>query len=149
MAHQHVQKKLSDDPVVRGHETSDADARSVFISGLGLSVGLMVFGFLFSWVFYFVFKEQSPDAGAPVHTFVTPDSSSMPPTPRLQADAAVNLTPFVQEQESVLVRYAWVNEDSGIARIPIERAMELLVIQGLPVNESMPSQTNRIAVVRK
>lgn len=131
MTHEH--KKLSNDPIERGHETSDADAKSVFISGLSLSLGLMVFGLLFSWGTYKVFKARTSAPGAPARTFVVPDSSALLPLPRLQADPHVALVPFVKSQDSILASYGWVNKDSGIAKIPIERAMELVVKKGLQV----------------
>ena len=37
-----------------------------------------------------------------------------------------------------LQRYGWVSEEEGIAHIPIERAMRLLVERGLPAAEAAP-----------
>jgi hypothetical protein len=133
MTHEH--KKLSDDPTIRGHETSDANAKSVFISGIGLSLGLVLFGFLFAWGTYKVFQANTVSPGDPARTLVDADSSAMPPLPRLQADPHVTLVPFVKNQDSILASYDWVNKDSGIARIPVERAMKLLVKQGLAVQQ--------------
>jgi hypothetical protein len=36
-------------------------------------------------------------------------------------------------EEKSLYSYGWVDEKAGIVRIPIERAMDLLVQRGLPV----------------
>jgi hypothetical protein len=124
--------KLSNDPVKRGHETSDANAKSVTINGIGLSVGLMVFGILFCWGVYALLKPYSPTPGEGPRTFATVDSTNLPPLPRLQADPEITLAPFVEEQEARLNSYGWVNKDSGIVHIPIERAMKLTVERGLP-----------------
>jgi len=40
---------------------------------------------------------------------------------------------FLMNQEKQLHSYGWVDEKDGVARIPIERAMELIVQRGLPV----------------
>ncbi len=130
MAHEH--KKLSDDPVVRGHETSDADAKAVTISGIILSFGFLVIGILLSWGVYVYFKGLAPVPDAPPQTVVVPDTSVAPPLPRLQADPHVELIPFVADQEKRLNSYG-ASPDSGFARIPISDAMKAVVQQGLPV----------------
>lgn len=132
MAHSHDHKKLSDDPIVRGHETSDVDPKSVFVSGLVISIGLTVVGMLIAWGAYIAFKSQATVPGGSPRTFVVPDEGKLPPAPRLQADPHVSLVPFIQNQDSVLASFGWVNKDSGIAKIPIERAMKIVVQQGLP-----------------
>ncbi len=133
MKHDHEHKPLSTDSVTRGHETSDVDTRAVTISGLVVSLGLMTVAILFSAGMYIVFKSNSPAPNSPANTFVVADSTKLPPMPRLQSDPGVTLAPFVQSQDSILASYGWVNKDSGLARIPIERAMDLVVKKGLPV----------------
>lgn len=139
MAH-HQEKPRSTEAVPAGHETSDANVKAVFYSGIGLSIGLMTFGLLLSWGIYAIYKSRTPDPGAPARTFVVPDSTTLPPLPRLQSDPHVALVPFLRAQDSLLTSYGWVNKDSGIARIPIERAMELIVKSGLPVQTGTPSK---------
>jgi hypothetical protein len=129
----HGHEELSNDAVQRGHETSDANAKSVTINGLALSFGLMVVGILFCWGLYAAFKSYSPTPEEPPKTFAAIDSTSLPPLPRLQADPGLNLEPFLQEQREKLNRYGWVSRDSGIVHIPIERAMELVVKMGQTV----------------
>ncbi len=126
-------KHTPDHSVKRGFETSDVSAKTVTLAGLALSAGLMIAGILFSWALYSVFKSHAPQQGAAPRTFVLPDTSSLPPVPRLQADPHVALIPLVRQQDSILSSFGWVSRDSGIAHIPIERAMELIVERGLPV----------------
>ncbi|MEO8168662.1 MAG: hypothetical protein ABI623_10470 [bacterium] len=133
MAHKHEHTTLSTDSVARGHETSDVDPKSVAISGILLSLGLVFFAILLSAGVYVMFKAKSPDPNSPARTLVVTDSTMLPPLPRLQADPHITLVPFVKMQDSLLASYGWVMRDSGIARIPIERAMKLVVERGLPV----------------
>ncbi len=35
-------------------------------------------------------------------------------------------------EENILHSYGWVNQSSGIVRIPIDKAMQLIVERGLP-----------------
>jgi hypothetical protein len=56
------------------------------------------------------------------------------PTPRLQTDNGnMDVVDLHQRENLLLDHYSWVNEKEGKVRIPIERAMELLAQQGLPV----------------
>lgn len=57
----------------------------------------------------------------------TPVPASLPPAPRLQPDPAADLAAERAQQQSRLQGYAWVDREAGIARIPIGRAMALLV----------------------
>jgi hypothetical protein len=53
--------------------------------------------------------------------------------PMLEIDERTQLRGFLTNQEDQLNSYGWVDEKAGLAHIPIERAMDLIVQQGLPV----------------
>lgn len=55
------------------------------------------------------------------------------PTPRLEEDERGQLEGILTKENQILYSYGWVDEKAGIARIPIDRAMDLLVQRGLPV----------------
>jgi uncharacterized iron-regulated membrane protein len=57
----------------------------------------------------------------------------LPPNPRLQVDPAGDMARFRAEEKAILTSYAWENETSGIVRIPVERAMEIVLEKGFPV----------------
>ena len=59
-----------------------------------------------------------------------PEPATVPPEPRLQAHAAVDLKRFRAAQQAQLERYAWIDRRAGVAQIPIERAMALLAARG-------------------
>jgi hypothetical protein len=44
------------------------------------------------------------------------------------------------EEDAVLTSYAWVDKPGGFVRIPVDRAMELLVERGLPPAKPMSAQ---------
>jgi hypothetical protein len=56
----------------------------------------------------------------------------LPPEPRLQTAPYADLERLVAEQRKALDSYGWVDEKAGVVRIPVDRAMELLVERGLP-----------------
>jgi len=43
------------------------------------------------------------------------------------------------EEDQKLATYDWVDQDAGKVRIPIDRAMDLIVQRGLPVREQTPT----------
>lgn len=56
-----------------------------------------------------------------------------PPAPRLEAQAGQTLAPYLEAERQKLSTYRWVDRQTGVVSIPIERAMDLVVEQGLPV----------------
>jgi hypothetical protein len=56
------------------------------------------------------------------------------PSPRLQEDDGMQEMVDLHGREDLLLEnYSWVDQSQGKVRIPIERAMELIAAQGLPV----------------
>lgn len=55
------------------------------------------------------------------------------PNPRLETDERNQLNQIRTREDDLLESYGWVDEQAGTVRIPIERAMDLLVQRGLPV----------------
>jgi hypothetical protein len=53
--------------------------------------------------------------------------------PLLEIDERTQLYKFVMDQEKELHSYGWVDQGTGVAHIPIDRAMELIAQRGLPV----------------
>lgn len=62
----------------------------------------------------------------------------LPPEPRLQGAPGHQISPQEElrqtraEAEAALSSYGWVDEKTGIARIPIDEAIKLLAERGLP-----------------
>ena len=55
------------------------------------------------------------------------------PNPKLEEDERGQLNGIRMNEEKTLYSYGWVDEKAVTVRIPIERAMDLLVQRGLPV----------------
>lgn len=116
-----------------GHELTDVSTR--FISGFGVGFVAMVIltGLLIWGLFRFLADLQvRKDAPAPPLAAAVPQK---PPEPRLQEAPARDLGKARAEEEAVLRSYGWVDRNSGIVHIPIERAMTLLLERGLPVRK--------------
>jgi hypothetical protein len=57
------------------------------------------------------------------------------PAPRVQADPAVELKEMKAEDLGRLNQYGWIDRKSGVAHIPVDRAMDILAKKGLPTPE--------------
>ncbi|MGH6943584.1 MAG: hypothetical protein ACREH6_05120 [Geminicoccaceae bacterium] len=62
-----------------------------------------------------------------------------PPEPRLEANPKQTLERVRQHEDQLLAGYAWIDRKAGRARIPIDRAMQLLAERGWPPEGAKPS----------
>ena len=61
--------------------------------------------------------------------------------PRLEPNPLAPRLAMRAREKELLGSYAWVDRGAGVARIPIDRAMELLVERGLPASKPMVAAT--------
>jgi len=54
------------------------------------------------------------------------------PLPRLEENERLEIKDFRVQEEQMLNSYGWVDQQNGVVRIPIKRAMQLLAQRGLP-----------------
>jgi hypothetical protein len=118
------------------YETRDADARGVFwflvVMGLALVFTLVLCWALFR---YFSATEAEPN---PVSPFA--ETRQLPSGPQLQVNPREDWLKFHAAQQQALESYAWEDREAGTVRVPVERAMELLLEKGVPVaGEKMPA----------
>jgi hypothetical protein len=111
------------------YETSDAEVRGVFTFLVVLSL-VLIFTALLSWGMFKYFSTSQANR-VPASAFA--GARQLPAGPQLQVNPRQDLLRFRAEQEHALESYSWENRDDGTVRVPIERAMELLLQKGLPV----------------
>jgi len=116
-------------PAHHGHETRDVNIRVIALFALSLAVLLLGSLALMAWLFdiFDVTPEGHGLRGAPL--------AALPPHrpgPHLQTSPTQEMQEMLRAENTRLQSYAWVDRSAGIARIPIDRALELVVQQGLP-----------------
>jgi hypothetical protein len=124
---------------VRNYETRDANVKWIvrvvsFVFVCGLAIQIILSGYLTK-------LKQMPaptDAWRPLENVLHAPPSAHP-FPRLQVSAPVDLLAFRAREDAELHSYGWINRTSGVVRIPIERAMELVLSEGLPVRANTNS----------
>lgn len=62
----------------------------------------------------------------------------LPPEPRLQAAPRIEFQEMKATQTARLDNYSWIDEEAGIVRIPIERAMQLVAERGFMITARAP-----------
>ena len=112
-----------------GHETRDANPRSLLIFGGAIVATLVFVSLLMLGVFRFFSNTQS--LGPPASPFA--QQRPLPPAPRLQVEPQLDLGQLHAREDEKLHGYGWVDRNAGVVRMPIERAMDLVVEKGLPV----------------
>jgi hypothetical protein len=112
------------------HERRDVDVLSLItIAALLFFSCVIIFLVVWGMMHYFKLHEPAKTAGQanlPVTT------AGQFPKPRLEVKGPADLATFRAAEEADLNSYGWVNRNSGITRIPIDRAMQLLLERGLP-----------------
>lgn len=121
--------------VTRGYEGDDLNLRLLLAFAAGV-VGLIVFGALGSIIAFRFFVRHEP-LGPPASPFE--NVRTIPPEPRLQTDAPQDLSRYREAQQKTLNSYGRVDAGAGVVRIPVARAMDILLEKGYPVRS--PGQT--------
>ena len=117
-----------------GHEQSDAELGpllrfAIFLAAITFFIAVLVVG-LYK---YLDAREAAEKAGHYPLTegIVRP----LPPRPRLQTYPFDDIKELRKEENKILEHYAWVDQNGGVVRIPIERAIDVLAEKGLPYRQ--------------
>jgi hypothetical protein len=117
------------------HEKSDVNVGAILRYGAGLlAVALAVHVFL--WWLLGVYDRQHERAQTQVYPMAAGRQDRLPPFPRFQANPQQDLRDLRAKQKALLDGYGWVDKEAGLARIPIENAMKMIVERGLPTRET-------------
>lgn len=112
------------------HEESDVPAGriAVLLTGLLVGVGLVA---LILWGAFVFLERQAQRSDVVRSPLVT--TPVVPPEPQLQPQPSRDWQQMLAEETQRLNSYGWINQSAGTVHIPIERAIELTLEQGLPV----------------
>lgn len=121
-------------PTAIGHETQDAEIRPIVYTALGLAltavaVGILVFG---------IFKYLGGHEIATIQVNpMSVEDQQIPPAPRLEEHPAIELQQLHAQEDRVLSSYGWVDKKTGVVRIPIDRAKDLMLQRGFPTRNEV------------
>ena len=120
-----------------GYETSDISVRGIAWLGLGFVI-LSIVGALVLWFGYNALASLLTPAPAASPLATIPQVA---PGPQLQLSPPADMQKLLANEQKLLTQYAWVNQQQGVVRIPIDQAMKLILQRGLPTrpNAGLPS----------
>jgi hypothetical protein len=137
----HTDDDLLHNPDV-AHEQSDVNVRTVLACAVGLVVVTAVIFVLMLRTFNFL-ERWAAASDPPISPLAQP-ATQMPkrttgnpyfgdaPRPQLLIGEPAALRNQLEMQDERLQTYGWVDEKSGIVRIPISEAEKLILQRGLP-----------------
>jgi len=112
-----------------GHERKDADVFSlVMIIGALFLCGALIFIAISVMMHALSVRRTTSQMPPPSTVRARQDF----PEPRLQVRPSADFAKLHAREQTELNSYGWVDKSAGVMRIPIERAMQLLVERGLP-----------------
>lgn len=121
------------------HEQSNVSVRGIalFLGILAVFAVILHFG-LASLQLMFRHQTRKQDRQHPELVTDPALTAARPnfPDPRLQIAPKEDLQALRAREEADLNSYGWIDRTAGIVRLPISRAMDLLVQRGLPVRGS-------------
>lgn len=115
--------------VLRGHDRRDVNLRVILIT-----LGIMgVTAIVIHTSLWFLMRAYAAHPAESVEqASADARGAQNPPEPRLQISPPSDIAEVRREESGALTTYGWTDRRAGFARIPIERAMDLLVQRGLP-----------------
>jgi len=128
-------------PVDRGlgYEQRDANVKGLLQFAFWMAVVLVVT--MVGMKFTFDYFKKAMPLGATMSPMVQPTDRMLPPSPRLQSQPHLELQDYCAAQQREVSTYAWVNQQSGVVRLPVDRAMDLVLARGLPARSASDAST--------
>jgi hypothetical protein len=123
------------------YEREDLSSRGIFAFLIGLALLGVLIHFALKGMYGYLdsYQKQHQPPGNPLVSQTENDSRKVSnadiarfPQPRLETNERLEINDFRLQEEKKLNSYDWIDQKAGIARIPIDRAMQLLAQRGLP-----------------
>ena len=148
IVHHHTPEELHNDDVA--HEDSDVSIQGLVMSAVAIAVVMVGTAVLMYALFWWILEPQA-EASAPRLSPLALPATAMPkttndspyfggaPQPQLLTNEPSLLRQIRERQSEQLHSYGWVDEKTGIARIPIDDAKKLLLERGVPSRADAPT----------
>ena len=113
------------------HEATDINLRAIVSFAILLTVVTLTIQIAMFGLFH-VFARMASARDQDVSPIATP-ADQAPSEPRLQTTPWADLKALRAEEFAYLHSYGWIDQQAGVAHLPIEKAEALLLQKGLPV----------------
>jgi hypothetical protein len=122
------------------YEPRDVTVRTIYWYLIALTIAVAASFFISIYVLRyterFVSRDEPPMM--PSRAAMGPEYRVMPPEPRLQGVPGHEADPQEDHRQKVRAdneaneKYGWVDQNAGIAQIPVKEAMKIIAQKGLP-----------------
>lgn len=133
-AHHYSEEELHNEDVA--HEASDINIRVIFLSGVGLFVVTAICAVAMLVLFNVLDRQAA--ANDPAMSPLALPAGQLPPEPRLQTNEPAVLEKLRDREMKTLAGYGWVDQQRGVAHIPIAEAKKKILERGLPSRPDAP-----------
>jgi hypothetical protein len=122
-------------------EREDLGAKPILIFLLGLTIACVLVALVLKGMYIYLdsYENRHQSVQNPLVQQTTADTRTVEPgditkfpQPRLETNETIDIAKFRLQEEQTLNSYGWVDQEAGVVRIPIDRAMELVAQRGLP-----------------
>src|SRR5487761_1069634 len=110
------------------HEKTDVQSKPLMLFALALALVVSLACVFLIWLFD-VLEGEAKRHDPRLSPLV---GGQTPPEPRLQTSPANDLARMRAAENRALTGYRWIDKQRGVVQLPIDRAIELLLDQGLP-----------------
>jgi len=122
------------------YEERDVQVRSIYWYLIALTISVAASFFICIYVLRYTerFVSRNDPPMMPARAAMGPDYRVMPPEPRLQGVPGHDADPQQDHRDKVRAdneaneKYGWVDQNAGIAQIPVKEAMKIIAQKGLP-----------------
>ena len=127
------------DPISAGHEPSDVGIKPAVIFAASLIVMALIVSAALGGMMS-LFQSDAKTLGLSKPALFKDDSGQFS-GPKLQRNTTDDMAKFRDHERDMLNSYGWVDPKAGVARIPIDRALEIMAERGLPTKDTKPKPT--------
>jgi hypothetical protein len=114
------------------YEHTDIDVNVGYKFALWLSVAMLIsVGIVYGTFWFFEGRERAASEVAQKYPLAVGQQKA-PPAPNLQTQPFKDVYELRHAENEKLTSYGWVDKEGGVARIPVDRAMEVMLQRGLP-----------------
>ena len=106
-----------------------------------MSVGVL-FSFAVTTILFEFFNQRVESKGVPANALKVVDEE--PAGPPLQVVPGLDLRQMRAEEQERYEGYGWVDREGGVARIPVEKAIDLMLERGVPSRRGRGCDGRRI-----
>jgi len=126
------------------YETRDVAVRSIYWYLIALTISVAASFFICVYVLRYTerFVSRHDAAMMPARAAMGPHFRVMPPEPRLQGVPGHDADPQQDHRDKVRAdneaneKYGWVDQNAGVAQIPVKEAMKIIAQKGLPATSA-------------